>query len=99
MLQELADIFDGVVAASRDVVDKGLISKEHQVGYSGQRVKPKVYFAFGISGAPQHLAGMKEAETIIAVNTDPSAPIFNTADYGIEGDLYEVIPEMIKKFS
>ena len=98
MLQELADIFDGVVAASRDVVDKGLISKEHQVGYSGQRVKPKIYFAFGISGAPQHLAGMKEAETIIAVNTDPSAPIFNTADYGIEGDLYEVIPEMIKRY-
>ena len=99
MLQELADIFDGVVAASRDVVDKGLISKEQQVGYSGQRVKPKVYFAFGISGAPQHLAGMKEAETIIAVNTDPSAPIFNVADYGIEADLYEIIPEMIKKFS
>jgi electron transfer flavoprotein alpha subunit len=98
MLQELADIFDGVVAASRDVVDAGLIAKEHQVGYSGQRVKPKIYFAFGISGAPQHLAGMKEAETIIAVNTDPSAPIFNTADYGITADLYEVIPEMIKIF-
>jgi len=98
MLQKLADIFDGVVAASRDVVDKGLISKEHQVGYSGQRVKPEVYFAFGISGAPQHLAGMKEAETIIAVNTDPSAPIFNIADYAVQGDLYEVIPEMIKRF-
>ncbi|MFW6280840.1 MAG: electron transfer flavoprotein subunit alpha/FixB family protein [Halanaerobium sp.] len=98
LLQELADIFDGVVAASRDVVDKGLIPKEHQVGYSGQRVKPKIYFAFGISGAPQHLAGMKEAETIIAVNTDPSAPIFNIADYGIEADLYEIIPEMIDEF-
>jgi len=72
--------------------------KERQVGYSGQRVKPKVYFAFGISGAPQHLAGMKEAETIIAVNTDPSAPIFKAADYAIEGDLYEIIPEMIKEY-
>lgn len=98
MLQELADIFGGVVAASRDVVDAGLIAKEHQVGYSGQRVKPKIYFAFGISGAPQHLAGMKEAETIIAVNTDPSAPIFNAADYGIIADLYDVIPQMIKEY-
>ena len=98
LLEKLADLFNGVVAASRDVVDNGLIGKEHQVGYSGKRVKPKVYFAFGISGAPQHIAGMKEAETIIAVNTDPSAPIFNVADYGIEGDLYEVIPEMIKEF-
>jgi electron transfer flavoprotein alpha subunit len=98
MLQELADIFGGVVAASRDVVDAGLIAKEHQVGYSGQRVKPKIYFAFGISGAPQHLAGMKEAETIIAVNTDSSAPIFNAADYGIVADLYEVIPQMIEEY-
>jgi electron transfer flavoprotein alpha subunit len=98
MLQELADIFGGVVAASRDVVDAGLIAKEHQVGYSGQRVKPKIYFAFGISGAPQHLAGMKEAETIIAVNTDASAPIFNAADYGIIADLYEIIPEMINNY-
>lgn len=98
LLQELADIFNGVVAVSRDVVDKGLMPKERQVGYSGQRVKPKVYFAFGISGAPQHLAGMKEAETIIAVNTDPSAPIFKAADYAVEGDLYEVIPEMIKRY-
>ena len=98
MLQELADILNGVVAVSRDVVDQGLMPKERQVGYSGQRVKPKVYFAFGISGAPQHLAGMKEAETIIAVNTDPSAPIFKAADYAIEGDLYEIIPEMIKEY-
>jgi electron transfer flavoprotein alpha subunit len=98
MLQELADILNGVVAVSRDVVDQGLMPKERQVGYSGQRVKPKVYFAFGISGAPQHLAGMKEAETIIAVNTDPSAPIFKAADYAIEGDLYKIIPEMIKEY-
>ena len=98
MLQKLADIFGGAVAASRDVVDKGWMPKEHQVGYSGRRVKPKIYFAIGISGAPQHLAGMKEAETIIAVNNDPSAPIFNIADYGIEADLYDFIPEMINKF-
>jgi len=98
MLQELADILNGVVAVSRDVVDQGLMPKERQVGYSGQRVKPKVYFAFGISGAPQHLAGMKEAETIIAVNNDPSAPIFKAADYAIEGDLYKIIPEIIKEY-
>lgn len=98
LLQELADVLNGVVAVSRDVVDQGLMPKERQVGYSGQRVKPKVYFAFGISGAPQHLAGMKEAETIIAVNTDPSAPIFKAADYAVEGDLYKIIPEMIKEY-
>ena len=96
LLKELADLLGGQLAASRDVVDAGLIAKEYQVGYSGQRVKPKLYFAFGISGAPQHLAGMKEADTIIAVNTDPSAPIFNTADYGIVADLYQIIPELIE---
>lgn len=96
LLKELADLLGGQLAASRDVVDAGLIAKEYQVGYSGQRVKPKLYFAFGISGAPQHLAGMKEAETIVAVNTDPSAPIFNLADYGIVADLYQVIPELIE---
>ncbi|ADQ14941.1 electron transfer flavoprotein subunit alpha/FixB family protein [Halanaerobium hydrogeniformans] len=96
LLKKLADLLGGQLAASRDVVDAGLIAKEYQVGYSGQRVKPKLYFAFGISGAPQHLAGMKEADTIIAVNTDPSAPIFNLADYGIVADLYQIIPEFIE---
>ncbi len=94
ILQELADILGGVVGASRNVVDRGFISREHQVGYSGNRVKPKIYFACGISGSPQHLAGMKESNSIVAINTDPSAPIFKIADIGIVGDLYQVIPKL-----
>jgi electron transfer flavoprotein alpha subunit len=97
MLRELAELLGGVVGASRNVVDRGFISREHQVGYSGNRVKPKIYFACGISGAPQHLAGMKESDTIVAVNTDPSAPIFKIADIGIVGDLYEIIPKLCRK--
>ncbi|AKL93902.1 electron transfer flavoprotein subunit alpha [Clostridium aceticum] len=99
MLKELATLLGGVVGASRAVVEEDYISSDHQVGYSGNRVKPKVYIACGISGAPQHLAGMREAENIVAINTDPSAPIFNIADVGIVGDLYEVIPMLIKKVS
>ncbi|MEM3403054.1 MAG: electron transfer flavoprotein subunit alpha/FixB family protein [Nitrososphaeria archaeon] len=97
LLKELADLLGGVVGASRTPVDEGWIGKEHQVGFSGNTVKPKLYIACGISGSPQHLAGMKESETIIAINTDPSAPIHRTADYSIISDLYQVIPEMIKQ--
>lgn len=97
LLRKLADILGGELGASRDVVDEDYISKNHQVGYSGNRVKPIIYIACGISGAPQHLAGMKESDTIIAINTDSSAPIFNHCDYGIVGDLYDIIPKWIKK--
>jgi electron transfer flavoprotein alpha subunit len=99
MIKELADALGGVVGSSRPLVEDGFISKTHQVGYSGNRVKPKLYIACGISGAPQHQAGMKESETILAINSDPSAPIFNIADYGIVGDMYEVIPQMIEKIN
>ena len=95
MIKELAQLLGGEVGASRALVETGIISKEHQVGYSGSRVKPKIYIACGISGAPQHLAGMKESDVIIAINNDPSAPIFNFADYSIVGDIYKIIPNMI----
>lgn len=97
LLEELAELLDGEVGASRPLVDEGWISREHQVGYSGRRVQPEIYFACGISGQSQHLAGMKNSDTIIAINKDPSAPIFEYSDYGIVGDLYEVIPEMVKR--
>ena len=97
LLEDLAEILGGELGASRDVVDEDYISKEHQVGYSGHRVKPTIYIAAGISGAPQHLAGMKEADTIIAINNDPSAPIFEHCDYGIVGDLYDVVPVLIEQ--
>ncbi|RMD04056.1 electron transfer flavoprotein subunit alpha/FixB family protein [Clostridium autoethanogenum] len=99
MLHKLASLLGGEIGASRALVDTGMIGSTHQIGYSGNRVKPKLYIACGISGAPQHIAGMKESEVIIAINSDPSAPIFNIADYGYVGDLYEVIPKMIEKIN
>ncbi|MCK8816880.1 electron transfer flavoprotein subunit alpha/FixB family protein [Natroniella sulfidigena] len=97
LLQKLATKLGGVIGASRDIIDAGYLSKEYQIGYSGYRVAPKLYIACGISGAPQHVAGIKEADKIIAINTDPSAPIFEIADYGIIGDLYQVIPKLIEE--
>lgn len=99
MIAELADALGGVVGSSRPLVEDGFISKAHQVGYSGNRVKPKLYIACGISGAPQHQAGMKESEMILAINSDPSAPIFAIADFGIVGDIYEIVPQMIEKIA
>lgn len=99
LIRELAEALGGVVGSSRPLVEEGFISKAHQVGYSGNRVKPKLYVACGVSGAPQHIAGMKESEMIFAINTDPSAPIFNIADYGIVGDLYEVVPKLVEKIN
>ncbi len=97
MMRELAEVFDAALGASRDVVDRGWLSYPHQVGLSGQTVTPKLYLALGVSGAIQHLAGMQTSETIIAVNTDPDAQIFNVADLGIVGDMFEIAPLLTKR--
>jgi electron transfer flavoprotein alpha subunit len=97
LLEEVATLLGGVVGSSRPLVDAGWIGKDHQVGFSGNTVKPKVYMAFGISGAPQHLFGMRYSDIIIAVNRDPSAPILNVSDYCIIGDLYEILPMLIRE--
>ena len=98
LIFDLAEALDATVSASRPIIDNGWLPADRQVGQSGKVVTPDVYIAIGISGAVQHVAGMKGADTIIAINDDPSAPIYDIADYGIADDLFEVVPALIEQY-
>ncbi|MWV38291.1 electron transfer flavoprotein subunit alpha/FixB family protein [Natrialba sp. INN-245] len=99
IIHDLADALDATVSSSRPIVDNGWLPKNRQVGQSGKVVTPDVYIAIGISGAVQHVAGMKGSETIVAINTDPNAPIMDIADYAIHDDLFDVVPALTAEFA
>jgi electron transfer flavoprotein alpha subunit len=97
IVRDLADALGAALGATRDVVDRGWLSYPHQIGLSGKTISPKLYIGVGVSGAIQHLAGMQTSGSIIAINRDPDAQIFKVADLGITGDLFEVVPALIKE--